>query len=175
MKTLIVVLGIVVAASTISCNLNNELARPNLANQIAGTYDGTLTSALSQNGVKATAEIKSDNDYSIQVRCYSVDFDTTFMLNLYQDGNMMRVCASGEDFQRAYGHGMPGNSQMMGSSGMMGGSGSWTSWQQHMITEHTTKDMHYGYFNMNTKTFHYAFTSASSEGDSSEMHFNGMR
>lgn len=157
MKALKVVLSVAVAVSIVSCNMNNEQPQPNLSNQIMGTYKGTLTSSLSQDAIPATAEITSVNDYTIQVRCYNANIDTTFSLGLYPDGNMMRVCFTSSDFMNQYGHNMLSYNQMMGNSQMMGNMSNGTSWQQHMSAEHNPSDEHYGYFDMNAMTFNYTF------------------
>ena len=167
MKTIKIVLGIALASTVISCNTNNEV-RPKQLNQIIGTYEGTITSSLSQIGVAATAEITSINDYNIRVHCYSVKLDTTLSLGLYPDGNMMRVCFTGTDFMNQYGHNMSTGSQMMGN--MANG----TSWQQHMSAEHKPGDLHYGYFDMNAKTFNYIFNITGTPNSYSQ-HFMGMR
>lgn len=151
MKTLIIVFGVAVAVTIASCDMNNDQIRTNLSGQIIGTYNGTLTSSLSQTEMSATAEITSMNDYTVQVHCYNADVDTTFSIELYQDGNMMRVCATDSDFLNQYGHNMSANHHMMG------GNGNWTSWQQHMSVEHKPDDEHYGYFDMNARTFNYTF------------------
>lgn len=151
MKALNVVLSITVAVGMASCNVDNEQPQPNLSNQIMGTYKGTLTSSLTLDAIPATAEITSVNDYTIQVRCYNGDIDTTFSLGLYPDGNMMRVCFTGSDFMNQYGHNMSSYNQMMGN--MSNG----TTWQQHMSAEHNSSDEHYGYFDMNAMTFDYTF------------------
>jgi hypothetical protein len=64
---------------------------------------------------------------------------------------MMRVCATDSDFKNQYGHNMSANHHMMGSNS------NWTSWQQHMSVEHNPDDEHYGYFDMNARTFNYTF------------------
>ena len=174
MKTVKIMLGIALVSTVVSCNMNSTV-RPNLSNQIAGTYQGTLTSSVSQSGVSATAEITSINDDNIRVHCYSVKFDTTLVLGLYPDGNMMRACLTGNDFMNQYGHNMSTGSQMMGSNNqMMGNMGNGTSWQQHMSAEHKPGDMHYGYFDMNSKTFNYTFNFTSTS-NSYTQHFIGMR
>lgn len=152
MKALKIVLSIAMVASIASCNMNNGQLQPNLSNQIIGTYKGTLTSSLSQNAIPATAEITAINQYTIHVRCYSANIDTTLSLGLYPDGNMMRVCFTGNDFKNQYGHTMMASSQMMGN--MMSNE---ISWQQHMSSQHSPGDEHYGYFDMNAKTFNYTF------------------
>lgn len=163
MKTLIILLGVAVAATIASCDMNNDQIRLKLSDQIIGTYNGTLTSSLSQTKISATAEITSMNDYTVQVRCFNADIDTTFSIELYQDGNMMRACATDSDFKNQYGHNMSANHHMMGSNG------NWTSWQQHMSNEHNTNDKHYGYFDMNTATFQYVFDGNSFGGNPQEF------
>ncbi len=157
MKTLKIVLSIAIVVSITSCNMNNELPQPNLSNQIMGTYKGTLTSSLSQDAIQATAEITSVNDYTIRIHCHSTDIDTTFYLGLYPDGNMMKVCFTGNDFKNQYGYNMSTNGQMMGNNQMMGNMSNGTSWQQHMSAEHQPGDEHYGYFDMSAMTFNYTF------------------
>lgn len=151
MKTLRNMLLLVVVASISSCHNNDNMLQTNPASQIVGTYKGTLTSSITQTGSPATTEITSVNDYTVGIRCYSIDIDTTIVLELYPDGNMMRVCFTDNDFENEYGHGMSANHHMMGSGG------NWTTWQQHMSNEHTANDKHYGYFDMNADTFDYAF------------------
>ena len=168
MKPLIIVLSIAVVVSITSCNKSNELPQPKLSNQIMGTYKGTLTSSLLQDAIPAKAEITYVNDYTIQVHCHSADIDTTFYLRLYPDGNMMKVCFTGNDFKNQYGHNMCTNCQMMGN--MSNG----TSWQQHMSAEHKPSDEHYGYFDMNAKTFDYTFKFKGTS-NSYTQHFIGKR
>lgn len=175
MKAAKIVLSIAVAASIASCNMNNEQLQPNLSKQIVGTYKGTLTSSLSQNAIPATAEITSVNDYTIHVRCYSANIDTTLSLGLYPDGNMMRVCFTGDDFKNQYGHNMMASSQMMGSNyQMMANMSNGISWQQHMSANHSLNDEHYGYFDMNGRTFNYTFKFMGAS-TSYTQHFIGKR
>lgn len=56
MKTSIIVLGIAVAVTIASCDMNNDQIRSKLSDQIIGTYNGTLTSILSQT---TSARLKS--------------------------------------------------------------------------------------------------------------------
>lgn len=174
MKTLKILLSIAIVAGITSCNMNNELPQPNLSNQIKGTYKGTLTSSLTQDAIPATAEITSVNDYTIQVHCHSAEIDTTFSLGLYSDGNMMKVCFTGNDFKNQYGHDMSTSGQMMGNNQMMGNMSNGASWQQHMSAEHTPSDDHYGYFDMNAKTFSYTFNFMNTPTGYTQ-HFIGMR
>lgn len=168
MKTLKIVLAIAVVAANVSCEMNNETERPVLSDEVAGAYIGTLTSGLSQAETPATAEITTINDYTIQVHCYSADVDTTFSLELYRDGDMMRVCFTDDDFTNRYGHDMSANHHMMG------GNSNWTSWQQHMSAEHNPDDEHYGYFDMNSSTFNYTFD-LTGTSDGGTQYFTGKR
>ncbi len=168
MKTLKIVFAITITALIASCDMSNEPVRPVLSGQVAGPYYGTLRSSFSQTETPATAEITTINDYTIQVHCYSADIDTTFNLELYQDIDMMRVCFTDNDFTNQYGHDMSANHHMMG------GNSNWTSWQQHMSSEHNPDDEHYGYFDMKAGTFSYTFDFTDTSGRYSQQ-FTGKR
>jgi hypothetical protein len=122
--------------------------------------------------VPATAEIIATSNYTIQVHCYGADIDTTLVLELYLDGNMMRVCFTGDDFKKEYGHSMSANYPMMGN--MMGNDDNWNIWEQHMSYDHNSTDKHYGYFDMNAKMFNYTFDFKDMPIDYSR-HFIGKR
>ncbi|NIA03472.1 MAG: hypothetical protein GWP12_02920 [Nitrospirae bacterium] len=155
-KSLPVIILALLAVVVVSCK--KEAANEDLTKQVTGTYEGTLTT----NGVKstsqATADITKYNDYTIQVHCYGDDIDTTFMLELYEDGNMMRVCFTDDDFYNEYGHHKSNDHHMMGDNG------NWTNWSQHMSNEHGQNDQHYGYFNMNDHQFDYTFVISNNSG-----------
>ena len=168
MKTLKIILGIAVVAIIASCNMDDELVQSNLSSEIAGIYKGALTSSISQIANTATSEITSINNYTIQVHCYNEDIDTTFSVELYPDGQMMRVCSTDDDFKNEYGHSMSANHHMMGNNG------NWTSWSQHMSNEHNVNDKHYGYFDMNANTFDYTIIMNGSNG-AYEQRFMGSK
>lgn len=168
MKALKIALAIAVATTIVSCEMNNEPERPVLSDEVAGTYNGTLKSSLSETETPATAEVTTINDYTIQIHCYSADVDTTFSLELYLDGDMMRGCFTDNDFTNQYGHGMSANHHMIG------GNSNWTSWQQHMSAEHNPDDEHYGYFDMNSSTFNYTFDLIGTS-DGGTQYFTGKR
>ena len=153
------------ASAIASCSTNEEPVQRNLSNQIVGTYEGNLTSSISQQVVPATAEITSVSSYTIQIHCLSADLDTTMVLDLYLDGHMMRVCLTGDDFKKEYGHSMSDDHPMMGNN--------WT-WQEHMSHEHNPNDKHYGHFDMNAKTFDYTFEFKDMPVSHSR-HFSGKR
>jgi hypothetical protein len=148
MKPLKILLGLAVASAIASCSTNEDPVQRNVSNQVIGTYEGTLTSSIAQTVVPATAEVTSAGAYTVRMHCFSADLDTTLVLDLYQEGNMMRVCLTGDDFEKEYGHNMSNDHPMMGDN--------WT-WQQHMSHDHNPSDNHYGHFDMNARTFDYTF------------------
>ncbi len=160
--------AITLAFTLTSCNKANDATAPNLTKEVVGTYAGTLTTNNLKGTSPATADITSVNDYTIEVHCYGEDIDTTFMLELYDDGDMMRVCFTDEDFYNEYGHNMSEDHHMMG------GSGSWTNWSQHMSKEHGENDQHYGYFDMNDGRFDYTFK-IETGGTTYTQEFSGSR
>jgi hypothetical protein len=88
----------------------------------------------------------------IEVHCISGDFDYTMMLNYYRDGDFVRTCLTGEDFQNMYGH-------MLGQGNTMGNhmQGSSSEWMQHLGSNHQDGDEHFGHFNMQNGTFECRF------------------
>ena len=163
-----------------SCQ-KDELSVPQ---NVAGSYAGTLTTK-SANGTitatnTATVDISEKSEGLIQVHCYGASIDTTFMLNYYDDKDSVMVCLTGNDFQNTYGHMMgQGHSTvgMMGgntSTGMMGNTTSGTTWQNHMTSEHSTGDMHYGGFNKMDNSFGYRFL-MNRQNNSSTMEFQGTK
>ncbi len=141
-----------------SCKKDEDQVEPDLTGDLIGKYDGTLTTDGVKTTSPATADISTHNDYTIQVHCYGEDIDTTILLELYQDGNMMRVCFTDNDFYNEYGHHQSENHHMMGDNG------NWTNWGQHMSNDHEWNDQHYGYFNMDDHSFHYTFEVNTSTG-----------
>ncbi|MGQ7871073.1 hypothetical protein [Sunxiuqinia sp. sy24] len=141
-----------------ACNKTDEPTD----NSIEGTYVGTLTadgvksaSAESTGSGNARAEVTKINDEQIEVHCYSVDFDTTFMLNYFEDHDSVMVCLTGDDFEHRYGHSI-GQGHMMG--GMMGDMHEGeTEWEHHMSDEHQEGDEHFGGFDMPNHSFSYRF------------------
>ena len=169
MKISTLILGVAVAGVMASCYMNDELTRPNLSNQVIGIYEGTQSSALLPNQVSATAEISMINEYTVQIRCYSEAIDTTFSLELYENGSMMQVCSTDDDFKMRYGYNMSANHHMMGNNGNR------TSWAQHMSSQHKYGDEHYGYFDMAAGTFDYTFDFMTGPWSGNKLHFSGKR
>lgn len=63
MKNLSAFFAVTIAAITISCNMSNELLRPNLSSQVMGIYNGVQTSSLSATQIPATAEVTSTQHF----------------------------------------------------------------------------------------------------------------
>lgn len=127
-------------------------------NTLEGRYVGTLTSGLkSASGatLNATADVTKTKNGEIEVHCYGGEFDSTFMLNYFENHDSIMVCLTDSDFEHEYGH-MMGAGHMSG--GMMGNnSKNGTAWQNHMNSDHQTGDQHFGGVDMTGNTFGYTF------------------
>jgi hypothetical protein len=158
MKILTLTFLAIVTIMVSSCK--KDKTESDLTNQIAGNYQGSLNlgTSKSTNGT-ASADVTKINDYTVQVHCYGTELDTTFMLELYENGNSMMVCFTDDDFYNEYGHHESENHHMMGNNG------SWTTWQQHMDTDHNPGDEHYGNFNMDNHSFEYTFRMHNNQGN----------
>ena len=165
LKTLTVIAAVLLTIGLVSCN--KEITNQDLTKSVVGTYEGTLTTNNLKATSPATAEISKVNDYTVEIHCYGDDIDTTFRLELYEDGNMMRVCFTDNDFYNEYGHYESENNHMMGNNN------GWMSWQQHMSNEHNENDEHYGSFDMKEHRFDYIFRIDSSSAVYTQT-FSGM-
>ncbi|REE80299.1 hypothetical protein BX611_1941 [Lutibacter oceani] len=158
---LVIAIGLLFTA----CDKNDDVAY----NDVVGVYKGTLTtniagkSSSSKVNNIATAEVTMVGD-QIEVHCFNDDFDTTIMLNLFEDGNMMNTCLTGSDFENMYGH-MMGQGNMNGNMSNMG-----SQWMQHLNNEHQDGDEHFGGFNMQNHSFEYTF-----KMENGEFHFQGQK
>ena len=148
-KKIAIIALVAITVGLVSCK--KEQTYPDLTKSVTGTYDGTLTTNNLKTTSPATADITKVNDYTVEIHCYGDDIDTTFMLELYEDGDMMQVCFTDDDFRREYGHDKSEDHHMMGDNG------DWMNWQQHMSADHDEDDEHYGFFNMKEHTFKYTF------------------
>jgi len=159
-------------ASTLLVFTACEKSEVLLDNAIDGTYIGSITSgngtkstaALAHGDHDATADITNLGDGQIMVHCYGSELDTTFMLNYYHNNDSVNVCLTGEAFEQMYGH-------MMGQGGMMNGSTSGNlEWMNHMNTNHSDGDEHFGGFDLTKSTFGYTITN-----EVGEYHFQGKK
>ena len=141
--------------------------------EFTGTYLGTISTDFSGKSSYAITSKPATADISmfgnqIQVHCYGEDFDTSVILDIYHDGDDIRVCLTGDDFENMYGH-MLGQGHMGG--GMMGDmQNNETEWMHHLNDEHQEGDEHFGNFDMQHHNFSYTFKM--SNGD---FHFQGKK
>jgi hypothetical protein len=158
---LVIAIGLLFTA----CDKNDDV----IYNDVVGIYEGTLTASIagksssSKVNNTATAEVTMVGD-QIEVHCFNDDFDTTIMLNLFEDGDMINTCLTGSDFENMYGH-MMGQGNMNGNMSNMG-----SQWMQHLNNEHQDSDEHFGGFNMQNHSFEYTF-----KMENGEFHFQGTK
>ena len=145
---------------------------------IEGNYIGTLNKidslgeSILNTEEDAIAEITKIGNETIQVHINSVEVDTTFMLNYYEDINNIRVCFTNDEFENMYGH-MLGQGHISG--GMMGDmQNNETEWMHHLNDEHQEGDEHFGSFDVQNHTFEYRFEITES-GLTHNMIFQGER
>ncbi len=108
-----------------SCNKNSS--KPDMSS-IVGTYDGSIRYSSNNNNASATAEVTELNEYAVNVHCYSTNFDTTFTMDIYQEGNTV-YCNNG----------------------------SHKNTQMDKMHKHCTNENHHGSFDVNGKAFSYSF------------------
>lgn len=179
---LVLVLSFGILIGLTSCQKTDDISV-----SVAGIYKGTLTKSLSpdakivgtENYLKgdstksdsttdATMEVTDLGDGTLELHCYSEDFDTTFLMNEYLNGDSVMLCATGQAFEEMYGHRMGDSTNnwqdndhdnSQNGNGMMGngmsGSGMMGNWTEHLNNDHQQGDEHYGGFNMNNGTMSY--------------------
>ncbi len=135
MKTQTLILIAAITFIIASCNKNDD--KPDM-DSIVGTYQGIINHSSDNSSSSATTDITKDGDYSVNVHCYSNNFDTTFVMDLYQDGNTV-YCNNG---------------------GYNDNSGHMENMNQHCNTEE-----HHGSFDMDNNSFNYTFDSSNDVKD----------
>lgn len=168
LKILSIIVVATIAVAAVSCNKKDQI-KADLAKDIVGTYTGTLT-GTNKAVSDATADITETDENLIEIRCYGGDFDTTFTQRIFEDGEMLRMCSTGEDFYNEYGHNMTDQNEhhdMMNDADGM-------SWSHHMSEEHEAGDEHFGFYDMNTDTFTYTFKMKSGNTPY-DIEFSGKR
>jgi hypothetical protein len=169
-KIITVLISALFVLTIISCSNNDESTNRDYLDNITGTYTGEFNSEntlAKTTGTAGTADITLTNNNQLQIHCYGETMDTTIIMYAFQNGDSVMICNSGEDFYNEYGH-MENGYHMM-DMGM-----NQTDWMHHMQDEHQDGDEHYGGFNMQNHSFHYAFKMM--ENDTVYMNeFNGMK
>jgi len=159
-------LSIALVVLLFACNSKEAVT----ANDVSGTYEGTLTTvgltsrvSNSQAIIPATVIVSNVGD-EIEVHCTADNFNETIMLDTYENGDEIMVCYTGVDFENMYGH-MLGEGHM--ENGMQGNT---TEWMEHLNNDHQAGDEHFGGFNMQDHSFNFLFKT--SNGD---YQFQGIK
>lgn len=78
---------------------------------VEGTYIGSFTTTstlksatIATGNLMDTAIVKLISNGQINVHCFGDGMDSTFILNIYQNGDSLMVCLDGQDFDNEYGH-----------------------------------------------------------------------
>ena len=159
-------LTITVVILLFSCDTSDSITSNN---DVSGTYVGTLT-AINTAGrgnteavIPATTIVQNVGN-QIEIHCVGENFDETLMLDLYENGEQMMVCFTGEAFEEMYGH-------MLGGGNMVGGNmqGNNNQWMQHLNNDHEESDEHFGGFDMQHHSFNYTF-----KMNNGDFHFQGF-
>jgi len=136
---------------------------------VTGTYSGTLTSDLSSKSsnaesIKPATVVVSNFGNQIQVHCFAENFDTSFILDVYDHNSNVMVCLTGEEFENMYGH-------MLGQGNMNNHiQNNDTDWMQHLNKEHQDGDEHFGGFDMKHHAFNYTFRM-----NNGDFYFEGIK
>ncbi len=157
---------IIVSFVALSCQKGNS-PNPDLTEGVVGTYIGTLKNGTTGNFVDATADVIKTDESIVQIHCYSTNLDTTFVMEIFENGDSMMVCNIGSEFKNQYGHGRMNKHHMMGNT-------NWQNWMHHKDEEHSQGDEHFGGFNMKDHSFNYTFI-MSDPLKSFTLQFNGKK
>jgi len=181
----IFVLGVLSAIIFTSCKKDEDPNVTNLlASEVVGTYTGTLKNSTTNESKTATITVSVQNDSLIQLHCIAANFDSTLILQLYQNYDSIMVCFTGQDFYNEYGHNTNNydfcNSQQSGwmNSNWHGdnwaGNQQWNAWTNHMNTQHSQNDLHYGGFNPTLNSCNYNFSMQNGNTNYFEV-FDGIK
>lgn len=151
-KKILIATIVVVTFFASSCFRQNDIAK-DLTIDVVGTYNGTLTTSNLKALSNATVDVTKSGDNELEIHCYGDEIDTIIIQRLFEDGNMIQVCSTGNEFLNEYGHEMLNQSQhhdMMNDANGL-------SWAHHKEEEHSANDEHYGGFDIGNHTFSYTF------------------
>ena len=167
-KVTLILVPVFVAILISSCNKDQNITNnKKYIDNITGTYSGGFTSNVDQNSVPGTAVVTKSGNDELQIHCYGEFIDTSMIMNVYENGDSIMLCNTGKDFYNAYGY--MGNGYHMMDMGM-----GESEWMHHLQDDHQAGDEHYGSFDMEHHTFHYAFRMMN--GDAEYMlNFDGTK
>jgi hypothetical protein len=177
---LILVLGVLSLLILSSCE-KEEIINESLASKIIGTYTGTLKNSTTNQSRQATFTVNMLNDSLVSMHCIGNGFDSTVVMQLYQNYDSIMVCFTGQDFYNEYGHNKNnydfcsskkagwmnnvwmndgncwGNYNSNWGNNSWAGNEQWNAWTNHINTQHNQNDTHFGGFNPALNSFNCNF------------------
>ncbi|MGD9993721.1 MAG: hypothetical protein AB7S69_10505 [Salinivirgaceae bacterium] len=169
-----------------------------LASEVIGTYIGTLKSSQTNQIKEATITVTMQNDSLVMMHCMAENFDSTFIMQLYQNHDSIMVCYTGQDFYNEYGHNTNnydfcnnqpsgwtndnwmnddncwGNNNTNWGNSAWAGNDQWNAWTNHMNTQHNQNDSHYGGFDPTKNSCFYEFSMYNNNTEYFEL-FEGVK
>ena len=179
---LIAFAGIVSMVSFISCSEDQMPDNLSLASKVKGVYSGTVKSSKTNQTSPATMTVEMQNDSVVTLTCTSDNFDTTLVMQLYENYDSVMVCYTGQDFYNEYGHAKNqydfcnskqknwtnddwmsddkywNNDHSGWGNKNWSGSDQWNAWTNHMNTQHNQGDRHMGGFDINSNSCTFNFS-----------------
>ena len=109
--------------------------------EVVGNFEGYVTydNGNTIDSFVASAEITKKGDSQILFHCQTSLFDTTLVMDLFENGDRLEMCLTGDDFFNMYGH-------QVGERHMGHMTNNQNSWSHHMDDEHEDGDQHFGGF-----------------------------
>lgn len=162
-------LALAIIALFASCEKEEAIPKNSIIN---GRYVGTLASpSVAFETKMATSEIIITGDNTFKLHCFADGFDTTFVMNYYNQRDSAYVCYTGSAFQKMYGHMLGGGHNGCMMCNMKSGE---TEWGHHMSEEHNPGDRHFGGFDMANHSFSFTFQMDRNDA-SDDLYFHGFK
>jgi hypothetical protein len=189
---LFIVLGLFSVTLFSSCeeieSLNSTEDIEPLASEVIGSYSGTLTNSITNQSTPAQLTVTMENDSLVSINCTTDDFDSTIVMQLYQNNDSIMLCDTGQNFYNEYGHDLDSSDYCTDDSGdwdddddnwnndddNWSGENNWTAWTNHMNTQHDPNDIHFGGFNIKDNSCNISF-SINNGGESYFELFSGTK
>ncbi|PCI31373.1 MAG: hypothetical protein COB60_11950 [Flavobacteriaceae bacterium] len=166
-KILWLVLLVLLSFVPLACNGEKD----NEISYIEGVYKGTITSNTAGKNTTTntrettTADVRKHGN-QIEVTFIDGDFNHTILLDIFADGDFIRPCLTGSEFETVYKHMSSGYNFTNGMmQNMMG-----TDWFIHLNVDHEDNDQHFGFFDTIEDHFEYTFRIGTME-----YHFKGTK
>ena len=194
---LVIVLGILSMFIFTSCE-EEEIISESLSSEVIGTYTGTLKNSTTSQSRMASIEVISINDSLVSMHCVADGFDSTIVMQLYQNYDSIMLCYTGQVFYDEYDHNKNnydfctnrqsgsmnnnwmndgncwGNSNKNWGNNTWAGNEQWNAWTNHMNTQHNQNDSHFGGFNPSMNSCIYKFSMPHNDANYFEI-FQGVK